>query len=491
MSGADLCAIVRSALAAEEIAEGQRFELSATWPKKEDYPGTMDHGVFASVEEAATWLREAPETLQASPAKRLMGPREDLKDLAMRGALPTPAELLAQSRLMEVAEPAEAKRPGKAEPKGPRLVVTWLSEVEPEPVEWLWEPCLPKGEIVLLAGDGKVGKSTIAAMIATAVTLGEPLEDVSEPGKFHPRRTPRAVVFLSSEDSVPKIVQPRFARLGADLSRLALPRLEDADGAPMAITLDQIALVEELLDRVRPALLVVDPIQSYLGAGVDAHRTNEVRPILDGLGELAARFGCTVLVLAHFTKDSKTDPVARIQGSADFVNRARSVLIAGKAPDGTRALVHERCNMAPEGPGITYELGGEAGFAWGELTTLTARDLYQPKGPKPVSKADAARTWLELFLEDGPRRQADVKAACKAEGIAWGTLQRARRDLGVEPANDPAPGKRGSGGSWWRLTDDQSWPWECTGASDSAAQGSRPAQVKVWPNSTSKGVAGD
>ena len=111
---------------------------------------------------------------------------------------------------------------------------------------------------------------------------------------------------------------------------------------------------KELLDAVRDrrslmsadaALLVIDPLQSYLGADVNLHRVNEVRPVLDRLCAVASRSGCSVLAVCHWTKGETTRALHRIQGSADLVNRARSVLLAGQIADGRRVLVHAKSNL--------------------------------------------------------------------------------------------------------------------------------------------------
>ena len=40
-----------------------------------------------------------------------------------------------------------------------------MSDIQPEPVEWLWEPYIPSGAISLIQGDGGEGKTTTALAI--------------------------------------------------------------------------------------------------------------------------------------------------------------------------------------------------------------------------------------------------------------------------------------------------------------------------------------
>ena len=59
-----------------------------------------------------------------------------------------------------------------AQPAGPRLIVTTLSGVEPEEVNWLWPGRVPRGKNTLLAGDAGLGKSYLSMDIAARVTRG-------------------------------------------------------------------------------------------------------------------------------------------------------------------------------------------------------------------------------------------------------------------------------------------------------------------------------
>ena len=61
--------------------------------------------------------------------------------------------------------------------------------------------------------------------------------------------------------------------------------------------LPPIATLEEAIAKVRPAIVVLDPIQPFLGA-VDMHRANEVRPLLAGLARLAEQYECAVVVVS-------------------------------------------------------------------------------------------------------------------------------------------------------------------------------------------------
>lgn len=75
----------------------------------------------------------------------------------------------------------------------------------------------------------------------------------------HPAAAPATVLYLTAENDPNKVLRPRAEAMGADLDRLYFQ-----DGASYSMGDEELAA----LCRVyRPALLVFDPIQSYLGQG--------------------------------------------------------------------------------------------------------------------------------------------------------------------------------------------------------------------------------
>ena len=95
-----------------------------------------------------------------------------------------------------------------------------MSDIQPEPVEWLWEPYIPRGAITLIQGDGGEGKTTVSLAIAAAVSTGTPL-----PGQVpftratfgSPNIAIQAdVVIQNAEDSYTKTIKPKLELFGAD-----------------------------------------------------------------------------------------------------------------------------------------------------------------------------------------------------------------------------------------------------------------------------------
>ena len=172
-------------------------------------------------------------------------------------------------------EPApDAAREGE---DAPGAILTNLDDLSPEAVRWLWEPFLPAGKLTLLAGDPGGGKTWLALQIAATVSRGYAFPDRN--GHVGaPRGTPATVLYMTAEDGLADTIVPRLDAMGADRTQItALEGRRDATGQSLPVSLQDLDILDEALRTVRPALLVVDPIQAFLGPKVDMHRANEVR----------------------------------------------------------------------------------------------------------------------------------------------------------------------------------------------------------------------
>lgn len=323
-------------------------------------------------------------------------------------------------------------------------VILCMEDVKPEPVSWLWAPYVPRGELTLLEGDPKVGKSWIAMGIATAMSRGASL-----PGDTAAR--PRGTtLYMTNENSPQKVFRPRLDLLGADPARVRLLegwRTED-DEATGPVSLQDLALLRDALDVVRPDLLVIDPVQSFLGAGVDAHRAEEVRPVLDGLVKIARDRNLAVLMIRHLAKGQTGRALYRGMGSIDFTACARSILMAGETPEGAgpkrRALVHALCGVGPEGPSQGYTVIPPHGFAWTGESNITTQDLVAPdRQPRSedTSAGDTAEELLRDLLRDGPRPAREVQKILREAGVSRRTEQRVKERLGVAADQIRSDGK--------------------------------------------------
>jgi hypothetical protein len=238
--------------------------------------------------------------------------------------------------------------------------VVTMSDIATESVHWLWRPYVPLGKLTILEGDPGLGKTWLALTLAAIVSTGSPFPSID--GTLGERRPAADVLYLTAEDGLGDTLRPRLDSAGADCTRVhALTGKKNPDTEEilpiLSIGLDYI-YIENAIDNLHPSLVVIDPLQAYLGAAVDMHRANEVRPVLAKLVTLAERYNCAMLLIRHLGKAQTDRAIYRGLGSIDFVAAARSVLMIGQEPDvpAKRAIIQTKNSLATVGPAIGYEI---------------------------------------------------------------------------------------------------------------------------------------
>ena len=307
------------------------------------------------------------------------------------------------------------------EPSKPETVkIIRMSDVELTPVEWLWKPYLPFGKLSVLQGNPGEGKTYFAMHLAAACTNGKLLPNME-------RMEPFNVIYQTAEDGLGDTVKPRLIEAGADLDRVLV--IDDSD---VQLTLSD-ERIEKAIVENNARLVIIDPIQAYLGSDVDMNRANEVRPIFMRLGQVAQRTGCAILLIGHLNKAAGMQSLQRGLGSIDIAAAVRSVMFIGKLKhDPTmRILTHEKSSLAPPGVSLAFSLGDEGGFRWVGEYDITADEMLSGIEPQRETKTQQAKDLICTLLAGGKQvLSEDIDKAALERGIPGRTVRDAKRELG-------------------------------------------------------------
>ena len=307
------------------------------------------------------------------------------------------------------------------EPSKPEMVkIIRMSDVELTPVDWLWKPYLPFGKLSVLQGNPGEGKTYFAMHLAAACTNGKLLPNME-------RMEPFNVIYQTAEDGLGDTVKPRLIEAGADLDRVLV--IDDSD---VQLTLSDERIEKAIIEN-NARLVIIDPIQAYLGADVDMNRANEVRPIFMRLGQVAQRTGCAILLIGHLNKAAGMQSLQRGLGSIDIAAAVRSVMFIGKLKhDPTmRILTHEKSSLAPPGVSLAFSLGDEGGFRWVGEYDITADEMLSGVEPQRETKTQQAKDLICALLAGGKQVfSEDIDKAALERGIPGRTVRDAKRELG-------------------------------------------------------------
>ena len=308
----------------------------------------------------------------------------------------------------------------KEPPKKDSVKIIRMSDVELTPVEWLWKPYLPFGKLSVLQGNPGEGKTYFAMHLAAACTNGKLLPNME-------RMEPFNVIYQTAEDGLGDTVKPRLIEAGADLDRVLV--IDDSD---VQLTLSDERIEKAIIEN-NARLVIIDPIQAYLGADVDMNRANEVRPIFMRLGQVAQRTGCAILLIGHLNKAAGMQSLQRGLGSIDIAAAVRSVMFIGKLKhDPTmRILTHEKSSLAPPGASLAFSLGDEGGFRWVGEYDITADEMLSGIEPQRETKTQQAKDLICTLLAGGKQvLSEDIDKATLERGIPGRTVRDAKRELG-------------------------------------------------------------
>ena len=334
----------------------------------------------------------------------------------------------------------------------PELKLINMESVKVEQIEWLLYPFIPFGKVTIIQGDPGEGKTTMVLQIIAKLTRGEPIllnkksqKEAQQDSEENLKQEvlsqdkpiqPVNVIYQTAEDGLGDTIKPRLLAAGADCSRVLV-----IDDREQPLTMLDVRL-EEAIMQTKARMVVLDPIQGFLGTDVDMHRANEIRPLMKRMAVLAEKYHCAIILIGHMNKNSNGKSSYRGLGSIDFQAAARSVLIVGRLKDEpeTRVMCHVKSSLAPEGKSVAFRLDKETGFQWIGEYDISADDLLS--GDARGQKSRIAKEFLLDILADGGMAQKKIEEEASKQGIKKKTLRNAKQELEIDSV------KRGNQWFW-------------------------------------------
>ena len=313
------------------------------------------------------------------------------------------------------------------------LSIKSLNDFEEKEPEWLIPGWIPKYQITVMCGDGGSCKTSTWCHIAAKLSSGEftiferefEFAGVDKPD-------PVNVMFFSSEDSVEYTLKGRLIKNKVTLSNVITIDMKDDRFYEIKFNSE---LLELLIEKHKPTLVIFDPLQSFIPPNVKMGQRNEMRYCLNPLIGMGEKYKTTFLIIMHTNKQSGVYGRKRMADSSDVWDISRSVIMLGETEQKPiRYISQEKCNYAPLQKSILFELeDGQLKFKSysdkHDKEFITERD-YSVR-VKPVIE-DAKEFILDTLNERKQMEVSELDELAAIEGISKHSLKDAKAELKKE-----------------------------------------------------------
>lgn len=296
---------------------------------------------------------------------------------------------------------------------------------EPVDLEYLWEPRMPIGKIILWDADGGTQKTTLLAAIAAGLSIGQ------LPNGDGECEVVRTAYFHKGEDDDDEIATVFHAN-GGNFENIVFYNLPHLNLNP-----EGLGVVEKIIRKGGFQHVVFDAL-FYFCQHLKAEGWKDPMaplPILEGLKDVARSTRACISDLRHTSK-GKADKEASEMGfgSVQFRNSHRGQMVMRYHPKPQNELEHglvvvtdeKGSLLAPRAPAFAFKRkGNRIEYVADFDNPFDARDTASNR----KGRREIYGRWLTSLLENGPVPLKDVMQQAKEKGIPRRTLYRVFEDI--------------------------------------------------------------
>ena len=283
------------------------------------------------------------------------------------------------------------------------------SQMEVKKLEWIWEPYIVRGNLNIIVGEGGVGKSYFTTWLLSAISKGEkvPFKD----NNFSISNS----ILQNAEDDIGATILPRLLSNNADTNKIAF-----FNETHEVFSIDDINKLDKVLCELRPSIMVLDPIQAYIG-DINMNSAVEVRGALRPLKELAEEYNCAIVLLMHLNKNTGTNKATnRVMGSYDFIASCRSAILIESDPDNPseKLFIPIKTNLMKESEKntLSFKITDEGSIEWLENKGRINPDEILLQNNNIVDKSNNAKGFILGTLSRGEISANELKNLVLSKG---------------------------------------------------------------------------